>query len=82
MILQPGDQIPSIHTQRGRESDDVDQGDVSLPALDGADVGAVHPRLISQFLLGQPALFAPPAHTGAEFAQEVIFTGHLTNVAR
>lgn len=27
MILQPGDQIPGIHTQCGRESDDVDQSD-------------------------------------------------------
>ena len=75
-------QNPGIHTQRGRESDDVDQGDVALPALDGADVGAVYPRLVRQFLLGQPAFFAPLAHTGAEFAQEVIFAGHLPNVAR
>lgn len=82
VMLQPGDQIPGIHTQCGRESDDVDQSDVALPALDGADVGAVHPRLVRQFLLGQSAFFAPLMHTGAEFTQEVIFAGHIPNVTR
>jgi hypothetical protein len=60
------EQFPWRHRQRTSQFDDVLQSDVPLPPLDTADVIAMQPRSLGQFLLREPALVAKLSHRGAE----------------
>ena len=48
------------HIQRRRQLDEIPIARISQPALDLADIGAMHPGKISQPLLGKAVDFATP----------------------
>jgi hypothetical protein len=60
------EQFPWRNRQRTSQFDDVLQSDVALPPLDTANVIAMQPCSLGQFLLREPALVAKLSHRGAE----------------
>lgn len=55
-------EAPGFNAESSCDPLDVVQRDVPLRPLNATQVGAVHPRLKCQALLGQPALGPKPAH--------------------
>ncbi len=49
------EEVSDVNTQRVGQLVDVVEGDVSLPAFDGANVGPMKTGALSQRLLAQPA---------------------------